>query len=211
MVAVKRCQRRSLRAKELRNEALLLSQLHHQNIVSLSGICIEQNEIIVVFEYMRKGSLAAFLYVYGNVSVSLAWKNRLQICIDAARGLHYLHTGAKSRLEAKHSAVYGEFPEKSDVFSFGVVLFEVLCGRTLYDTNLPKHQLLDWASEFIREGAIYQVIDPCLKGRIAEACFKKYMEIACSCVHYNGNERPAMGEVEVTLELALELQEKADF
>ncbi|XVF81746.1 hypothetical protein PTKIN_Ptkin15bG0180900 [Pterospermum kingtungense] len=117
----------------------------------------------------------------------------------------------RSRLEAKQSAVYGEFPEKSDVLSFGVVLFEVLCGRTFNDTNLPKHQLLDWASEFIREGTIYWIIDPYLKGRIAEACFKKYMEIACSCVHYNGNERPTMGEVEVTLGLALELQEKADY
>ncbi|XWS36840.1 hypothetical protein CRYUN_Cryun20dG0120300 [Craigia yunnanensis] len=257
MVAVKRCQSRSLRVREVRNEAQLLCQLRHPHLVSLLGTCLEQNEIFVVFEYMSRGSLAAFLY--GKDSVSVAWKHRLQICIGAARGLHYLHTGAKhgvthrdinssnillddeccklsdfgfskmgplsmsksstrmeSRLVGTHGymapeyAVYGEFPEKSDVFAFGVVLFEVLCGRTFYDTTLPKHQLLDWASEFIREGTIYHVIDPHLKGRIAPDCFKKYLEIACSCVHYNGNERPVIGEVEVTLELALELQEKAD-
>ena len=113
---------------------------------------------------------------------------------------------------APEYAVDGELTEKSDVFSFGVILFEVLFGRIAYDSTLSENQqnILDWASGFAREGTIYHVIDPYLKGMIAPECLKKYLEIACSCVHYNGKERPAMGEVEVTLELALELQEKAD-
>ncbi|KAE8695237.1 hypothetical protein F3Y22_tig00110729pilonHSYRG00112 [Hibiscus syriacus] len=47
-------------------------------------------------------------------------------------------------------------------------------------------------------------------GRIAPECLNKYLEIAFSCVHHKGNERPAMGEVEVTRELALEQQNRGD-
>ncbi|GLT70833.1 hypothetical protein SLA2020_428890 [Shorea laevis] len=54
------------------------------------------------------------------------------------------------------------------------------------------------------------MIDPFLKGKIAPVCLVEFVEIALSCVYADPNERPSMGEVEVTLELALELQEKAD-
>ncbi|XWS75673.1 hypothetical protein CRYUN_Cryun01aG0111300 [Craigia yunnanensis] len=113
---------------------------------------------------------------------------------------------------APEYAIDGELTEKFDVFSFGVILLEVLFGRIACDSTVSENQqdILAWAKEFLREGTIYHVTDSYLKGRIAPECFKKYLEIACSCVHYKGNERPVVGEVEVTLELALELQEKAD-
>ncbi|KAB2004075.1 hypothetical protein ES319_D11G173200v1 [Gossypium barbadense] len=113
---------------------------------------------------------------------------------------------------APEYAMLGELTEKSDVYSFGIVLFEVLFGRRQYDSTLPKKKqyLFDWAMESLSQGTIYHAIDPYLKGRIAPECLNKYLEIASSCVHFMGNGRPAMGEVEVTLELALELQERAD-
>ena len=49
-----------------------------------------------------------------------------------------------------------------------------------------------------------------LKGKIAPECFKTYVDIATSCVLINGMERPYIGEVEVVLEHALQLQESAD-
>ncbi|XVF81726.1 hypothetical protein PTKIN_Ptkin15bG0178900 [Pterospermum kingtungense] len=217
IVAVKRYQTRSLEGvRAFQNEAMLLSQLRHPHLPPLLGFCDEQNEMIVVHKYISRGSLADFLY--GKAEAKLGWKQRLQICIGVARGSHYFHTGANmskslTRVEspvvgtngyiAPEYIMYGELTEKCDVFSFGVVLLEVLSGRTFSNMTLPN-------SEFIREGNIYDVIDPYLKGRIAPESFKKYMEIACSCVKDNPNERPDMGEVEVTLELALELQEKAD-
>ncbi|MFQ6633904.1 hypothetical protein Gotur_011629, partial [Gossypium turneri] len=109
-------------------------------------------------------------------------------------------------------ALYGELTEKSDVFSFGVVLFEVVFGKKAFNRTSvwnEKH-MLELATESLWKGTIYHDIDPYLKGRIAPECLNKHLEIASSCVHRKGNERPAMGEVEVTLELALELQERAD-
>ena len=52
--------------------------------------------------------------------------------------------------------------------------------------------------------------DPYLEGKIAPGCLQKFLDIALSCVHVGEHKRPALGEVEVTLELALKLQNKAD-
>ncbi|GLU10919.1 hypothetical protein SLE2022_276960 [Rubroshorea leprosula] len=106
-----------------------------------------------------------------------------------------------------------EFSEKLDVYSLGIVLLEVLCGRKLVDPFAGDEDfiyLIFGIIKCIKNGCVHDIIDPFLKGKIAPVCLIEYVEIALNCVYLNPNERPSMGEVEATLELALELQEKAD-
>lgn len=97
----------------------------------------------------------------------------------------------------------GELTDKSDVYSFGVVLLQLLCCR-------KASYVVDWARKRIQEGTINEMFDPYLIGKIAPECLKIYLDIATSCIRTKGVDRPTMGEVEIKLEHALQLQESAD-
>ncbi|KAL2642429.1 hypothetical protein R1flu_010016 [Riccia fluitans] len=78
---------------EFKNEIKLLSRLHHRNLVPLIGYCIESKNQILVYVYMPKGTLEDHLYQYhkGSEEEPLSWITRLDILINAAKGLEYLH------------------------------------------------------------------------------------------------------------------------
>ncbi|KAI8545600.1 hypothetical protein RHMOL_Rhmol07G0052000 [Rhododendron molle] len=249
-------------AREFWTEVEMLSKLRHTHLVSLIGYCNELPEMILVYEFIARGTLANHLYersaTGSRKSVSpLTWKQRLTICIGAARGLHYLHAGTNQKfihrdvkttnilldhnwvakicdfglskgtasLSTSHVStdVKGTFgyldPEyfltrrlttKSDVYAFGVVLLEVLCGRPPVDTRLVEEQidLVQWAQHCIKKGKLDELIDPSLLGQIRPSCLKSFVELASTCLHKDRRSRPTMVEVLGSLELTLVSQQK---
>ncbi|KAK8466192.1 hypothetical protein PHAVU_008G029932 [Phaseolus vulgaris] len=236
--------KREKKWNKFKNEIELLCQLRHPNIISLTGFCNHEKEKIVVCEYMPNGSLHSHLR-----RGELSWKKRLEICIGAARGLHYLHAGAKRTIihraikprnilldanmepklsnfghslqgqrfmskpkpiivhtipgtfsyMAKEYYVNGIVSDKTDVYSFGIVLLEVASGRTYSGMT----------EEFLEKPA-EETIDLDIKGKIVQECWNVFIDITQRCVNYEAEERPTMGEVELQLEYALSLQEQAD-
>ncbi|KAJ0701395.1 putative protein kinase RLK-Pelle-CrRLK1L-1 family [Helianthus annuus] len=246
-------------AVEFWAEVEMLSKLRHCHLVSLIGYCNDGQEMILVYEYIPKGTLADQLQKH---RAPPTWVRRLKICIGAARSLDYLHTGTGIKHGVIHRDVKstnilldnnwaakvsdfglskigptnqpstyvntlvrgtfgymdpdyfqtGRLTRKSDVYAFGVVLFEVLCRKQAVDRSIDEEQwgLATWAQDSIKEGMLKQTVDSNLRERISPKCLKEFALLADRCLHNRPKLCPTMAEVVVSLESILALQEKTE-
>ncbi|XP_030496570.2 probable serine/threonine-protein kinase PBL25 [Cannabis sativa] len=92
VVAVKQLDRNGLQGnREFLVEVLMLSLLHHQNLVNLIGYCADGEQRLLVYEFMSLGSLEDHLLELQHGRKPLDWYKRMKIALGAAKGLEYLH------------------------------------------------------------------------------------------------------------------------
>ncbi|KAI3708911.1 hypothetical protein L2E82_38474 [Cichorium intybus] len=106
----------------------------------------------------------------------------------------------------------GMLTRKSDVYAFGVVLLEVLCGKPALDSGVGEvpRNLARWALESIKAGNLQNIIDSTIRDAISPKCLKKFVRIVERCLLWNQKQRPMMAEVVVSLNCVLTIQEKTN-
>uniref|UniRef100_A0A0E0LMD0 Protein kinase domain-containing protein n=1 Tax=Oryza punctata TaxID=4537 RepID=A0A0E0LMD0_ORYPU len=100
---------------------------------------------------------------------------------------------------------------KSDVFSFGVVLLEIVTGREPLDVQRPRDEwsLVEWAKPYIREYRIEEIVDPGIKGQYCSEAMWRVLEVASACTEPFSTFRPSMEDVVRELEDALIIENNA--
>ncbi|KAG2648069.1 probable serine/threonine-protein kinase PIX13 [Panicum virgatum] len=123
VVAVKKLNSESLQGyEEWQSEINFLGRLSHPNLVKLLGYCWEDKELLLVYEFMAKGSLENHLFRRG--CAPLSWELRLKIAIGAARGLAFLHASEKQ-------VIYRDFKASN-------ILLDATYNAKLSDFGLAK-------------------------------------------------------------------------
>ncbi|PAN14290.1 hypothetical protein PAHAL_2G397900 [Panicum hallii] len=247
-IAVKRLSQSSGQGiQELKNELVLVAKLQHKNLVRLVGVCLQEHEKLLVYEYMPNRSIDTILFD-PEKSKELDWGKRVKIINGVARGLQYLHEDSQLKIihrdlkasnvlldfdytpkisdfglarlfggdqsrevtnrvvgtygyMAPEYAMRGHYSIKSDVFSFGVLILEILTGRRSSGSfNIEQSvDLLSLVWEHWTMGTIVEIMDPSLRGKAPAEQMLKCVHIGLLCLQDNPVDRPMMSTVNVML------------
>ncbi|PHT52084.1 hypothetical protein CQW23_06546 [Capsicum baccatum] len=227
-----------------------IRRTNHNNLVQLLGFCNEGQHRLLMYEHMETGSLADLLFKYSRLS----WSQRVQVAIDTAKGLCYLHeecstqiihsdimpqnvlldegltakiadfgiakllrkdqTRTTTKIRGTRGYVAQEWfrnmpiTVKVDVYSFGILLLELICCRKSYKQDVANENemiLAEWACDCYRRKELHL-----LAGDDEEAVediemFKKLLMVAIWCIQENPALRPSMKKVMLTLEGSVEV------
>ncbi|EFH63343.1 hypothetical protein ARALYDRAFT_894396 [Arabidopsis lyrata subsp. lyrata] len=217
-VAVKRLYERSLkRVEQFKNEIEILKSLKHPNLVILYGCTSRHSrELLLVYEYISNGTLAEHLHGNRAETRPLCWSTRLNIAIQTASALSYLHKsapqGTPGYVDPEYYQCYS-LNEKSDVYSFGVVLSELISSKEAVDITRHRHDinLANMAVSKIQNNALHELVDSSLGFDNDPEVRRKMMsvaELAFRCLQQEREVRPSMDEIVEILRGVKEEEEK---
>lgn len=243
--------------KQFRMEVATISSTHHLNLVRLVGFCSEGRHRLLVYEFMKNGSLDAFLFKTDeNSGRLLNWEYRFNIALGTARGITYLHEECRDcivhcdikpeniLLDENYCSKVSDFglaklinpkdhryrtlksvrgtrgylaPEwlanlpitsKSDVYSYGMVLLEIVSGRRNFEvsaeTNHKKFSM--WAFEEFEKGNVQGIVDNRIVEEVDMDQVMRAVQVSFWCIQEQPSHRPMMGKVVQMLEGITEIE-----
>lgn len=229
--------------REFLAEIETIAEIEHENLVKLSGCCVEDKHRILVYGYLENNSLTQALHGGHGSRIQLSWHIRRKICIGVARGLAFLHeevrphiihrdikasnilldktftpkisdfglaklfpdnlTHISTRVAgtigylAPEYAIRAQLTRKADIYSFGVLLLEIVSGRSNTNRQLPAEDryLLERAWDLYERGELEQLVDTSLNGDYDSEKALRYLKIGLICTQDMPNLRPTMSTI----------------
>ncbi|GMY07352.1 G-type lectin S-receptor-like serine/threonine-protein kinase At5g24080 isoform X1 [Fagus crenata] len=240
--------------KEFITEVNTIGSMHHMNLVRLCGYCSEGSQRLLVYEFMKNGSLDKWIFPsYKCHDRLLDWPTRFHIAVATAQGIAYFHEQCRNRIihcdikpenilldenfcpkvsdfglaklmGREHSQVVTMIrgtrgylaPEwvsnrpitvKADVYSYGMLLLEIVGGRRNLDMSFGADEFFYPGSAFkeMTNGTPIKVADRRLQGAAEEEELMRALKVAFWCIQDEVFMRPSMGEVVKMLEASIDI------